>query len=53
MKKLILAFVSVFLFNSCGVPFKIESSNGSFSRNTDGSVFFGYKSKAPVVIDEK
>ena len=53
MKKLILAFVSVFLFNSCGVPFKIEAFKGSFSRNADGSVFFGYKSTAPVIIDEK
>jgi hypothetical protein len=53
MKKLIVAFVAVFMLNSCEVPFKIEAFNGSFSRNSDGSIFFGYKSKAPVVIDNK
>jgi hypothetical protein len=53
MKKLILAFVGLFLFNSCEVPFKLESPNGIFRKSEDGSVFFGYKFEKPTVSDGK
>jgi hypothetical protein len=53
MKKLITAFIATFLLNSCQVPFKIETLNGSFGRNADGSLFLGYSPKKPVIIDGK
>jgi len=53
MKKILISIITIFILNSCGIPFKIEIRNSSFGRNADGSIFFGYKSKAPAVLNDK
>jgi hypothetical protein len=50
MKKILIAVVIASLFSSCQAPFQIQTSDGVFSKNEDGAIFFKFN---PVVTDQK